>query len=208
MSLSSVVKREVEAEGKESNGKKAQQYFFNLSSVMAVVGCLVVVLFSLATVCQTAPARPVGYYSFDGQTLRPLTIVQRRSDDDGFSFGIRNGWKLPFSKPSFLSALTERDAGDETPTISSDHLLPDYLTHQEFLKPQLQAAGFSGGRIIAGPFPVPLAKLPSPVLPSRSGTVPPSIPSTPSNSVSKIKFQSQPQQQQQPATSVDRKSVV
>jgi hypothetical protein len=55
--------------------------------------------------------------------------------------------------------------------VSAHQLLPDYLTHQEFLKPQLQAAGFSGGRIIAGPFPVPLARLPKP--PARSSSVSP-----------------------------------
>lgn len=165
---------------------------------MAVVWSLAVLLI-VGAVCQAAPARPVGYYTFDGKSLRPLNVVQRRSDDDGFSFGGRNGWKLPFAKPAFLSALTDRNE-EERPTISSDHLLPDYLTHQEFLKPQLQAAGFSGGRIIAGPFPVPLAGLPKP--PPRSGTVPP-IPVTPATQVvSKVKFQQQQQQQQQTQTSI------
>lgn len=122
----------------------------------------ILLLLAVAATCQAA--RPVGFYTFDGQSLRPLTQpVQRRSDDDGFpSFTsvVRNGWKLPFAK---LAALTERD-DNVGPTVSSDHLLPDYLTHQEFLKPQLQAAGFSGGRIIAGPFPVPLSSLPKPPL--------------------------------------------
>lgn len=127
------------------------------------------VLAMMAT-CQAGPFRPVGYYTFDGKNLRPLNVVQKRSDDDGFSFGGRNGWKLPFAKPGFLSALTDRDE-DDRPTVSAHQLLPDYLTHQEFLKPQLQAAGFSGGRIIAGPFPVPLARLPKP--PSRSSSVSP-----------------------------------
>ena len=153
--------------------------------VMAVAVWILTVL-SMAAVCQAAPSRPVGYYTFDGKSLRPLNVVQRRSDDDGFSFGGRHGWKLPFAKPSFLSALTDRGDDDERPTVSSDHLLPDYLTHQEFLKPQLQAAGFSGGRIIAGPFPVPVAGLPKP--PPRSGTVaPPAPPST--TSATKIKLQ-------------------
>jgi len=96
------------------------------------------------------------------------------------STGIGLGnWKLPFGRPSFLNR--DDDEGDDG-YISSAHLLPDYLTHQEFLKPQLQKAGFSGGRIIAGPFPVPLSKLPKP--PSRSGSeegplsAPPTLPST------------------------------
>lgn len=136
--------------------------------------------------CQAGPFRPVGYYTFDGKNLRPLNVVQRRSDDDGFSFGGRNGWKLPFAKPGFLSALTDRDE-DDRPTVSVHQLLPDYLTHQEFLKPQLQAAGFSGGRIIAGPFPVPLARLPKP--PPRSSSVSPTpLPAVESvTSISKIK---------------------
>jgi hypothetical protein len=134
-----------------------------------VVYCLAVLV--IAAACQAGPFRPVGYYTFDGKSLRPLNVVQRRSDDDGFSFGGRNGWKLPFSKPAFLSALTDRDSEDDRPTVSAHQLLPDYLTHQEFLKPQLQAAGFSGGRIIAGPFPVPLARLPKP--PARSSSVSP-----------------------------------
>jgi hypothetical protein len=154
---------------------------------MAIVYCLTVLVITAA--CQAGPFRPVGYYTFDGKTLRPLNVVQRRSDDDGFSFGGRNGWKLPFSKPGFLSALTDRDSEDDRPTVSAHQLLPDYLTHQEFLKPQLQAAGFSGGRIIAGPFPVPLARLPKP--PARSSSVsptpiPPVEPVT-TTTISKIK---------------------
>ena len=77
------------------------------------------------------------------------------------------------------------------PAVSSAHLLPDYLTHQEFLKPQLQAAGFSGGRIIAGPFPVPLTNLPKP--PPRSGSVaPPPPPPPPPPAPSKQQHQKQP----------------
>lgn len=88
------------------------------------------------------------------------------------------------------------------PTVSSAHLLPDYLTHQEFLKPQLQAAGFSGGRIIAGPFPVPLSGLPPPPHvpkpPPRSGSVaPPPLPPPPPPPASKPKLQIFKQQLQQ-----------
>lgn len=152
------------------------------------------VLAMMAT-CQAGPFRPVGYYTFDGKNLRPLNVVQKRSDDDGFSFGGRNGWKLPFAKPGFLSALTDRDE-DDRPTVSAHQLLPDYLTHQEFLKPQLQAAGFSGGRIIAGPFPVPLARLPKP--PSRSSSVSPT-PLPPVDAVTAITKIKPPQQVQSPS---------
>ena len=83
-------------------------------------------------------------------------LSKRSSSGIGIGLG---PWKLPFGRLSFLTA---RQDDDDQGVISSAHLLPDYLTHQEFLKPQLEAAGFSGGRIIAGPFPVPLSKLPKP----------------------------------------------
>ena len=101
---------------------------------------------------------------------RSVYILKRSA-----GMGLGN-WKLPFGRPSFLNR--DGDEGEEE-YISSAHLLPDYLTHQEFLKPQLQKAGFSGGRIVAGPFPVPLSKLPKP--PARSGTEegPQSVPPPP-----------------------------
>jgi len=99
---------------------------------------------------------------------RSVYLLKRSSGPGGLG-----GWKLPFGRPSFLNRNDddddeEDDDREEYPSITSAHLLPEYLTHQEFLKPQLQKAGFSGGRIIAGPFPVPLSKLPKP--PSRSGS--------------------------------------
>lgn len=129
--------------------------------------CRIAFVFVAVLAVSAAPP-PAGFYTFDGRKLHPIgRPVQRRSGNEP---NFVSGWKLPeFKKPSFLAALTEKlennDDDDEPeegalPTVLDSHLLPDYLTHQEFLKPQLQAAGFSGGRIIAGPFPVPLAALP------------------------------------------------
>ena len=103
------------------------------------------------------------------------------------------GWKIPFGRPSFLSAKTQR----EQSRLSDSDLLPDYLMHQEFLKPQLQAAGYSGGKIIAGPFRVPLAALPKPQRPNSGNGGPPPIPIPVLPQVPAI--QQQQQQQPQPA---------
>ena len=123
--------------------------------VMAVAVWILTVL-SMAAVCQAAPSRPVGYYTFDGKSLRPLNVVQRRSDDDGFSFGERYGWKLHFAKPSFLSALTDRGDDDERPTVSSDHLLPDYLTASGIFEAPTASGWFFRRQNHCRTFPRPL----------------------------------------------------
>lgn len=161
--------------------------------VMAIVWRFVLAVAGVALLgswaAEALPARPVGYYTFDGEKLRPINLAQRRSDEpgeeaddedeerpSGLAALVGNiNWKLPSLEntrqrtAAFLSAIIDRgdsEEGAKLPGITSQQLLPDYLTHQEFIKPQLQAAGFSGGRIIAGPFPVPLSSLPKP--PGRS----------------------------------------
>lgn len=168
---------------------------------------LILALLWVALIARAAPPNP-GFYTFDGTQLRPLGLQRRAGSESFASnwrqllqFG-----RTPSSFLAALKersdtheeeddeeeevedeedVVEDREDDDDGPVvpqppshISSAHLLPDYLTHQEFLKPQLQAAGFSGGRIIAGPFPVPLAGLhphgqvPKPAL--RSGSVAPS----------------------------------
>jgi len=202
---------------------------------------LILALLWVALIARAAPPNP-GFYTFDGTQLRPLGL-QRRAGSESFASNWRQLLQFGRTPSSFLAALKERsdtqeedddeeevedeeevvedreddDDGPVVPQppshISSAHLLPDYLTHQEFLKPQLQAAGFSGGRIIAGPFPVPLAGLhphgqvPKPAL--RSGSVapstapiapphpPPPPPPVPSTKPKLQLFKLQQQQQQQ-----------
>ena len=152
---------------------------------MALVSRVLVSCALLAAVLLTGPTAgaprslnfyPYAYYPYDrvpGLVKRTYSSYHQPATGRASSSG---SWKLPFGKPSFLSSLI--DNGEEEATDSSvpaSHLLPDYLMHQEFLKPQLQAAGFSGGRIIAGPFPVPLSSLPSPAQ-VRAGAGGPPLP--------------------------------